>query len=502
MKLRSLLKDFPHILVKGSKDLEITGITSHSKQVAPGNLFIAKKGGTYDGSYYIPEAISAGAQAILTDIYDPSLKQVTQLISPHISEMEALLAFFYYQKSSEALWMVGITGTSGKTTTSYIVKHLLDHLDRPSKNPCGLIGSIEYQVGAKLYSSSHATPGVCINHKLLREMVVQGCASCVMEVSSHALDQGRTRHIEFDVAVFTNLSHEHLDYHKTMQEYAMAKRLLFANLQRRAGSRKEASAIWGIINDDDPFKDVMIAASTAPVMRFGTSPNADLCAVDIECTEQGSYFSVTYLGKRQPFFLPLVGKYNVYNALAAIGVGLAKGFTLVQMAPVLRYFQTVPGRTERVPNALGLHIFVDYAHKSEALRNVLEMFALFAKRRLITVFGCGGDRDREKRPIMARIAEEYSDMTIVTSDNPRSENPQDIVQEIIRGFSGSANYLVELDRYKAIYTAIEMASSDDIVLIAGKGHERVQIIGHQTIDFDDRVVARLCAEALELTRKR
>ena len=497
MKLRTLLKDLPDIIVKGQKDIEITGISSNSKQVAPGNLFIARKGVMHDGNRYVPEAIHAGATAILTDIYDPSLKQVTQLLSPHVHEMEACLAFHYHQKASESLWMVGITGTNGKTTTSYLVRHILEECGQP----CGLIGSIEYVAGEKRYMATRTTPDVCLNHKLLREMVVEDCTAGVMEVTSHALDQGRVAHIEFDVAVFTNLSHEHLDYHKTMSHYAAAKSQLFSNLKRRAGSRKVELPLWAVVNRDDPHAERMTEGCHVNLVRFGMTDGLDLTASELTSSAHGSHFTATYRGERVSLFCPILGRHNVYNALAALGVGIARGLALAEMAPALATFQNVPGRLERIENPLGVHIFVDYAHKPEALKTVLETVAPLTSGRRIVVFGCGGDRDREKRPQMAKIAESHADVVIVTNDNPRSENAQDIAKEITSGFCFPQRHHVELSRERAIAIAIQMALPGDVVLIAGKGNEQIQIIGHQVIAFDDRMEARKCVEFLAAARR-
>jgi UDP-N-acetylmuramoyl-L-alanyl-D-glutamate--2,6-diaminopimelate ligase len=481
MKVKQLIKDHPEIAVKGSKEVEITGITSESQFCAPGNLFVAKRGKKFDGASFIPQAVRAGAVAILCDMYDPSLSCV-QLIHPDVQLVEKALAALFYDFPAKKLWMAAVTGTNGKTTTAYVTRHLLEY----KKVPCGLIGSIEYLVGQKQYTASHTTPDVCKIQRLLQEMCAGGCQACVMEVSSHALDQARVAAIEYDAAVFTNLSHEHLDYHSTMERYFESKALLFRTLPQRAKA---------IINNDDPWARRFIQASTAPVITYGLQKDADLFASSIQSTAKGSSFAVSYQGKEEWFSWPLVGAFNVSNALAAIGVLLAKGFSLQEISQGLKSFHTVSGRLEVVANQRGLHIFVDYAHKAEALKKVLEMLREIAKKRIITVFGCGGDRDREKRPMMAAISEKLSDITVVTSDNPRSEDPQKIIQEILFGFSPQAKVYVEPDRKEAIGKAIEMASEGDIVLIAGKGHEKKQLFAHRTIDFDDKMVAWELANA-------
>lgn len=490
MKIKKLLKDIsiPHI--KGSKDIEITGVCGNSKLVSPGNLFVAKRGRAHDGTQYIPEAIAAGAVAILTDIYDPSLKDVTQLIHPDVQSIEALLAAHYYQFAGDELFMVGITGTNGKTTTSFLIKHMLDKL----AGPCGVIGTVEYIIGKHRYQATLTSPDVTTNHKLLREMVIQGCQSAVMEVTSHALEQGRARYIDFDIGVFTNLTVDHLDYHQTMDNYCLAKQKLFKNLNATpAKERKKTFPKTAVVNADSPWTVKLLEGCTAKVLSYGIDQLADLRASEIKMTSDGTDFILSYQGKQVACHSPLVGRFNVYNVLAATGVILARQVPLGDVAPMISTFVPVPGRLEKVSNPLGLKIYVDFAHTDDALINVLECLKELKPNRIITVFGCGGDRDQTKRPKMAQAAEELSDITIVTSDNPRSEDPATIASHIIKGFKNKDSYIVELDRYKAIETAIEMATAKDIILIAGKGHEPYQIFAHKIIEFDDRkTAAQIC----------
>lgn len=485
MKVKKLLKGIPIQQVKGSKEVAISGLCANSKLVAPGHLFIAKKGKTDDGARYIPEAIQAGACAILTDLYDPSLKHVTQLIHSDVAAMEAMLAAAYYQFPSDHLWMVGVTGTSGKTTISLLTKYLLDHL----YGPCGLIGTIEYIMGQHRYPATRTTPDVIQNHRLLREMIKQGCRSAVMEVTSHAMDQGRVAEIDFDVAIFSNLTPEHLDYHPSMEHYAEAKSHLFRSLGK--GKKKAALAI---LNVDDPWHMKMRENCNVPILTYGIDHPADLMASHIHLNRTGTALQVTYQGKTVACQWPLVGRFNVYNCLAAMVVALSRQMALEEVAARMVTLPFVRGRLEAVPNDLQLKIYVDFAHKDDALANVLQTLEELKTGRIITVFGCGGDRDRFKRPRMAATSERYSDWTIVTSDNPRSEDPEAICQEIAKGFT-KKNYTIELDRRLAIRQAIEMASKEDIILIAGKGHEVYQIFAHKTIEFDDcKVVAEICSE--------
>ncbi len=491
MRIKRLVKDIPLLQVKGSKEVDITGVCSNSQCIAPGNLFIAKKGRQHDGTRFIPEAIAGGAAAVLSDIYDPSLKNIVQLIHPNIEVAEALLATRYYNFPSERLFMVGITGTNGKTTIATLLKHLLDSVDIS----CGLIGTIEYIIGPHRHHASRTTPDLCANQKMLAEMVREGCEAAVMEVTSHALDQGRVVNIDFDVAIFTNLTPEHLDYHQTMEQYAEAKRLLFCNLYHTSDKKVGLSQPVAIVNYDCPWHTKLLEDCQARVLTYGLSKEADLYAKDIQLSAEGSRFSLEYQGEQALFQIPLAGRFNVYNALAVIATGLCKGIALQTIADSLTRFTSVPGRLEPVPNPLGLKIYVDFAHTDDALENTLSCLQELKKGRLITVFGCGGDRDRGKRPKMAKVSEALSDMTIVTSDNPRSEKPEDICSEITRGFSNNAHFMVELDRREAIQKAIYLAQPDDIILIAGKGHERQQIFAHQTIEFCDVSVAReLCED--------
>lgn len=490
MKLKKLLKDINVNDVKGSKEIVITGLCANSKVVAPGNLFVAKKGRVDDGSQYIQEAVLSGATAVLTDIYDPSLRHITQIIHPDVASIESLLAANYYQFPSKELFMVGITGTNGKTTTSYLIKYLLDQLNAS----CGLIGTIEYIVGKHHYQATRTTPDVISNHKMLREMVLQECKAAVMEVTSHALDQGRTAQIEYDVAVFTNLTLDHLDYHQTMESYAEAKEKLFANLNPKKQKANNAFPTTAVVNIDSLWHKNMLKNCKAKVITYGLSEGADLKAFDIRLTPTGTLFKLTYQNKSYECHCPLVGRFNVYNCLAAIAVGLVRKEPIEKLIEIVSNFPGIPGRLESVKNDKNLNIFVDFAHTDDALVNVLESLQEFKKGRIITVFGCGGDRDQSKRPRMAKAAESFSDFSIVTSDNPRSEDPKVICEQICKGFS-KANWTVELDRKEAIKKAIGMAALEDIVLIAGKGHETYQIFAHKTVEFDDRkIAAQLCAE--------
>ncbi len=474
--LKNLINDLPVEFYRGRKDLSITGLCSNSKMVAPGNLFIAKKGTFDDGAKYIDEALASGAAAILTDLPNPFLKDVVQLVTPDVRAVEAEIAARYYGDPSLSLFMVGVTGTNGKTTISYLVKHIFDAFNAP----CGMIGTIEYVIGDHHFAAELTTPEVITNQKLLREMVKQECMAAVMEASSIGIMQGRVAKIDYDVAIFSNLSPEHLDYHQSMEEYAEAKAALFKEL------KSEGVAI---LNGDSSWSEEMQKECRGRIMTYGLSSQSDLYAHSIELLPDQTKFSVTYQGQTLNFSWKLIGRFNVYNCLAAMLAALCKGIPFEALSPVIASFPSVSGRLEQVENLSGLHIFVDYAHTPDALENSLQTLFEVKKGKIFTVFGGGGNRDRSKRPLMAKAVEKYSDFAFITSDNPRNEDPLAICQEVAQGFT-KQNFEIEIDRRVAIGRAIEMASSQDLILIAGKGHETYQIFAHQTFPFDDRQIAQ------------
>jgi UDP-N-acetylmuramoyl-L-alanyl-D-glutamate--2,6-diaminopimelate ligase len=500
MKLKKILEGIADYQVYGSQDTMLTGVSANSKSILPGYLFIAKRGKTYDGRQYLAEAIEAGASVIVTDHFNPSFPHTVQVVHPNVASIEAALAAGYYQHPSQDLLMVGITGTNGKTTTSFIIKHLLDEFC----GTCGLIGTIEYIVGAHRYPATRTTPDVTTNHKMLREMLEQGCRSAVMEVTSHALDQGRVDNIDFDVAVFSNLTCDHLDYHETMESYCRAKNRLFRELGQGTSQKKKPR--WAIVNQDSPWASQVLEGCQANILTYGIESPADLYASSIRLERTGTYAKVAYDGQIADCFWPLVGRFNVYNCLAAMAVALTQQFSLEKIVHQMAQLPAVRGRLQFVENPMGLKIYVDFAHSDDALMKVLgTLKELQTAGRLIVVFGCGGDRDRTKRPKMAKACERYADFCLVTSDNPRSEDPQKICEEIVQGFTKQDSYEVEVDRRKAIQKAIEKAHLDDIILIAGKGHEPYQIFAHETTAFDDcQVAAEICAhlEPFKTTSKR
>lgn len=467
MKLKQIIRSIPGAKIRGNREQLIRGLSSHSQKVAPGDLFIAKKGETHDATRYIAQAIQAGAVAVVTDLYDPFLA-LPQIIAENPSAIEAKLAANFFSHPSKELSLIGVTGTKGKTTTAYLIQHLL------GKN-CGLIGTVETIIQDERFFSSFTTHEPLYNQKILREMVSKQCTEAVFEVSSHGLALGRTDELDFNIALFTNLYSDHLDFHKDIDEYARVKKRLFSLAKDRS-----------IFNADSEWTPFMQQGCRAPIMTFGIDHPADIRAADCVYSAETTHF---HIGKT-PFITPLIGRHNVHNLLAAISVGIHLKMPLDEIANRLSTFQNAPGRLERVANDRGIQVFVDFAHNGDALENVLQSLRQIAPRRLLVLFGCGGNRDLGRRKNMAIAAERYADLSIVTSDNPRNESPDVIIQEILSHFHSLDKTLVEPDRKQAIRLAIQKAEPGDIVLIAGKGHEKVQIIGNQTLPFDDVAIAK------------
>lgn len=467
MKLKQILKGMQYLDFRGSKEIEITGVSSDSRTVAPGHLFIARKGEKYDGSHFIEQAIQAGARAVVTDVYDPFLK-IAQIIVSKPEVAEPIFAAQYYGRPSKKLFVVGITGTKGKTTSCYLVRHMFETLNIS----CGLLSTIETLIGNQARPSKLTSQDAISNQKFLNAMVQEKCKAAVLEVSSHGLEQRRVEEIDFQAALFTNFYPDHLDYHKTVENYLAAKQKLFTSLKGIS-----------ILNVDSPSSAHMKGGKKT--ISFGIENLADIQAKDVVLNEKGIAFSV---GKIQ-FTSPLFGLFNVYNMLGAIGVGLAYGKPLEEIRNALASFPGVPGRLQRVENDRNLHVFVDYAHNGEALASVLSYLRAVAKGKIITVFGCGGDRDPLRRKTMAEAAEQFADLSLITTDNPRSEDPREICRQILQGFKNPDRAILELNRKDAIARAISLAKPGDFVLIAGKGHEKVQIFLDKTVTFDDVAIA-------------
>ncbi len=460
---------------------EVSRVTDDSRRCREGDCFVAVRGTAVDGHRFIADAVNAGASAIVCEDASgisaggpaPAVAVVKKARRAAGPLAQAMLDW-----PARKLTCIGITGTNGKTTVAHLIRSVLGRAGCDA----GLLGTIRYETGERTAPARTTTPGPIELAEMCAEMVAAGRTHLVMEVSSHALHQGRTAGIDFAAGVFTNLTGDHLDYHRTMKRYLAAKRKLFKQLPSHA---------CAVINRDDPAGEEMIRATAARPITYGLNPLADLRARIGAIDASGTQFDLIYDGSETPVSIGLIGRHNVYNVLAAAGACLAVGLDPGQIAEALGEVPAVPGRLQRVACEAGFDVFVDYAHTDDALSNVLKALRPIVRGRLIVVFGCGGDRDRSKRPRMAGVAEQLADAVVVTSDNPRGEDPDAIIREILAGFSdlGRSKTQVQSDRRAAIRLAIGSAQPGDVVLIAGKGHETYQIIGPRRTDFDDVAVA-------------
>jgi len=482
MKLSELMKRVKHLAVRGNPDREVSGIAYDSRKVTPEMLFVAIPGAHCDGFEYAEDAVKRGATVVVTAHARPSKREVTQVQVEDARQALAEISDTFYGHPSGALTVVGITGTNGKTTTAFMVRDILEAVGHLP----GLIGTVQYEIGARIIPARRTTPEALEVQDYLSQMVRVGCRSVAMEVSSHALDQQRVSGVDFDVAIFTNLTRDHLDYHHTMENYYEAKRRLFTGL---GGGNKRAVAV---INHDDPWGRKLAGDPElrAEIVTFGIEPGAMVQVVDMRLGANGSECRVRTPWGESVVNTPLLGRFNLQNVLGAYTAGrvlhLEEAFVIKALAARAR----VPGRLEEIPVNRGWRVFVDYAHTDDALSNVLETVRCFTEGRLIVVFGCGGNRDKSKRALMGAVAVRLADIAIVTSDNPRDEEPSAILSQICSGFGSATNYEVVEDRAKAIAMALAMARSKDVVIIAGKGHETTQeIAGVQTL-FDDRMAVK------------
>jgi len=483
MKLNDILDGVSRVSTFGPLEKEISDLTVDSREVKEGTLFAAIRGEKADGHDFIETARSRGAAAILAERDVPVNCRDTWLRVPDSRRGIAEAADTYYGRPSDDLLVCGITGTNGKTTTAFLLHHLITE----SKGRCGLIGTVKYDTGLGPQSSSHTTPDWIAVQRLLSEMKANSCAGAAMEVSSHALQQSRVHGIRFDAGIFSNLTQDHLDYHGTMESYFQAKALFFEHMTLQGGPKKPAA----IINIDDTWGQRLakMFEGKLNVVKYGMSMEADFRAGDIRTAVTGTQFTLTARGRTFLVRVPLIGRFNVFNALSAISAMWAMGFNLRETVSNMARAPQVPGRMQSVAENKPFRVFVDYAHTPDALENALKTLKDIEPRRLITVFGCGGDRDKTKRPKMGAVAERFSTLTIVTSDNPRSEVPEQILADIRAGMIGDRVECI-VDRKEAIAKAIGMAGGGDIVLIAGKGHEQGQIFAGQTLPFDDVKVAQ------------
>lgn len=464
------------------KNLTIRNITVNSKNVKKGDLFVAIKGKHYDGHDYVEEAVRRGAKfcVVSRNIWgkDSRKRGAASIILVDDTRLElSRLAQELYDKPCNKLKVIGITGTNGKTTVSF----LLDKILSDSGAKTGVIGTIFYKVDRKKIDADRTTPDALRLNNLLHQMVNEKVGYAILEVSSHALHQKRVCHIYYDAAIFMNITSEHLDYHRDMKNYFESKAGIFDNLKINGTA---------ILNEDDPKTSILKRRISKNVITFGLKNRADIFASDIRSTINSSCFKIMTPKGKLNIKTKLIGRHNVSNILAAISVAYLYKLDLRGVEDSINSFCQPPGRLEDMHGGQDFKVFIDYAHTKDAISKVLKALKPYARRKLITVFGCGGDRDKTKRPQMGKVASRLSDYTIITSDNPRSEKPEDIARDVARGIikKSAKSYSIILDRKEAIKAALDIAKKDDIVLIAGKGHERTQIIGDKQIRFDDHEV--------------
>lgn len=465
---------------QGARDVAVTGIAYRSDRVAAGDAFFCIRGFAHDGHEFAADAVARGAVALVVEAPVAGI-DVPQHVVGDTRVALARASAEWFGHPSRRMVLTGITGTNGKTTTTY----LLDSISRAAGRTTGLIGTVETRIAGEREPAARTTPESADLHALLARMAGRGVTACAMEVSSHAVDLHRVDAVEFAAVAFTNLTQDHLDYHHTIEEYYAVKRRLFTDF--RTGRR--------VINIDDPYGQ-QIAADFDDALTVGRDPRARLRATRESADAEGTDIKFTFDGEPFELRLPLAGAYNVSNALVAAGCALGTGFDVDAVVRGLESAPQVPGRLERIDAGQPFSVVVDYAHTPDSLEKAAAAVRAVTEGRVITVFGCGGDRDPDKRPMMGRAAASASDVVVVTSDNPRSEDPVGIILQIEDGLrGGSATYEVEVDRRKAIERAIELAAPGDSVLIAGKGHEDYQIFADRTIHFDDREVAREVLES-------
>jgi UDP-N-acetylmuramoyl-L-alanyl-D-glutamate--2,6-diaminopimelate ligase len=486
MQLKTLLAAIPVREIIGPSDRAVESIAYDSRRVQRNGLFVAMRGEKSDGHDFIGQAIEKGASVIVAE-REEKHSRATCVVVENTRHALADLAATFYGFPARKLKLAAITGTNGKTTTTFLVKHICEK----AGTRCGLLGTVRYEIGERVLPAARTTPESLDLQELLAQIANAGCRAAAMEVSSHALAQERTRGIEWDVAVFTNLTQDHLDFHGTMENYFASKAKLFTQLSEQAKKRKPVA----IVNIDDRYGDQLLAKidKKISVVTFGMGVHADFRASNYRMEFGGTSYQLDARGKSYLVRVPLIGRFNVANSLAALAAANALGISLREAVLSLGKSPQVPGRLEMVPAKRQFQVFVDYAHTPDALLNVLKTLRELNPRRLIVVFGCGGDRDKQKRPLMGEVVDRNADHAIITSDNPRKENPDAIIADVEKGFR-SDHFEKIVDRAQAIARAIELAQPRDIVLIAGKGHENYQEFADHTVPFEDIQVARRALE--------
>lgn len=480
--------------IDGNGKVEITGISSDSRHIEPGYLFVCIAGVHVDGAAYAAQAVEKGAVAVLTTKHLQLPKDAVQIMVPDIHHALEDMVPYFYDYPGKKMRMIGVTGTNGKTTTTHIIAHIL----RAAGHHVGVLGTIHALIDDEELPIHNTTPDVVELQHFLSLMYEKGMTHVVMEVSSHALALNRVAGIEFDTAVFTNLTQDHLDFHKTMENYVAAKAKLFQSLTDGEPVKEPKTAI---VNIDDAWSDRILAACHCKVLTYGVEKDADFKGSNLKVELKKSSFDVAGPFGSVHLHMNITGLFNVYNTLAAVAAAHAEGVDTATIDKAIQTFHSVPGRFELVEAGQDFAIVVDYSHTPDSLEKALTTARALKPNRIICVFGCGGDRDKTKRPIMGKIAAEEADIPIVTSDNPRSENPDTIVAEVEagvkEGLKPGQHHEVIVDRRSAIQRAVAIAKEGDIILIAGKGHETYQILNTGTIHFDDREEARKAVLALQ-----
>ncbi len=479
MKLKDILSGIELKELHADPEMEICGICYDSRQAAPGQIFTAVTGFASDGHRFIPMAVEKGASVILCE-RAPDV-EVPYVLVENTRYALALASRNYFGNPASKMCMIGLTGTNGKTTSTYLIKHMLEECLGAK---VGLIGTNANMIGELELHTERTTPESFELHKLFADMYEAGCSHVVMEVSSHALVLERVAGIVFDVGSFTNLTQDHLDFHSDMDDYAEAKARLFSR------------CCFGCVNIDDKYSKVMLDGATCPILGYSIDKPSGLKAENIVLEPSAVHFTAVCGHEREEIVLGIPGRFSVYNALGVIACGLQLGLSLSQCAAAMKTAKGVKGRVETVPTDGDYTIIIDYSHTPDSLENVLKTVREATKGRVVALFGCGGDRDRAKRPIMGRIGTELSDFAIITSDNPRTEDPDAIIDEILSGVSVTADrYVAVSDRIEAIRYAIENHQPGDIIVLAGKGHETYQEINHHKIHMDEReIVADILKE--------
>ena len=486
MKLSDLIKNTKVVKTEGDLGIEISGIAHDSRKVNPGDVFVAVPGDTFDGLKFIPAAIDKGAKVIVAERDFVAHEKAVKIIVPSARNALADLSAEFYGHPSKKLTVIGITGTNGKTTTTY----LIDSIFKEAGKRTAVFGTVEIRIGDSIIQTELTTPESLELQKYFARCVDEGITHVVMEVSSHSIAKKRIRGIEFDRAVFTNLSHDHLDFHKTMEAYFDTKMKLFRGLG--SGSKKD---VVGVVNRDDGYSDAVMEEVNGKVITYSLKRKSDVTGIAGESDFSMMKMEIDLKGTKLQVETSLVGAFNAYNILAASALALSLEITPEVIKNGIESLACVPGRFERITEGQDYHVIVDFAHTPDGLEKILTAVKPFKKRRTILVFGCTGDRDKTKRPIMGEIAARCSDFSIITSDDPHNEDPEMIIRDVEAGLKkagGSIDktYIKITDRRSAIEKSIEMACQDDIVIIAGRGHEKIQEIKGKKIEIDDREVAK------------